>query len=279
MPELAYVEGNIISIEAVRIPATDSGFGLGYGVFETLRGYDGHLFRLDNHLQRLKSGAAFLGIELDTAEIGPATIATLEKSHLAVARVRISVTTSVVQLSSVIITVERYQPPSEEDYRIGLAASIASILRHKTSRIHRYKTLNQLENLLAKQEVEKRGNAEAIFLNELDNVIETNRGNIFIVGDGVVKTPSLDNDLLPGITRGVVLELASCLGIPIEETDIAINELDLAEEVFITSSMVEIMPLTRIDHRVIGDGKIGRLTEYLRTNYKERVLQEIAAVR
>ncbi|MGI2336270.1 MAG: aminotransferase class IV [Dehalogenimonas sp.] len=275
MLELAYVDGVTTSLKDSKVPVTDSGFNLGYGVFETMRSYHGGLFRFDAHLNRLKSGAAFLGIQLEASEIEPAVFGTLEKSQINEARVRLSVTVPRKDRSySIVVTVERYQPPSEEDYNQGLSASIFSTRRKSDSPMYRYKTLNQLENSMAKKEAEKRGGVEAIFINEDDYVVETNRGNIFAVVGGLLKTPSLDNAILPGITRGVVLELASRLGIPFVEADTTLEEFRSAKEAFLTSSLVEIMPFSRIEGKEIGDGKIGNITNYLRTAYKELVLKE-----
>ena len=145
MPELAWVNGVTTTLAEAKIPVTDAGFRLGYGIFETMRGYhQGRLFRLDAHLDRLQSGACFLGIPIDTGQIGPAALRLLAESGLPQARVRLIVTAGHAGAPSVVITVEQYRPLPEDDYRSGLAAVTASIRRCSGSPINRYKTLNQI---------------------------------------------------------------------------------------------------------------------------------------
>ena len=274
MPELAYVDGVIGRLRESKLSATGHGFQSGYGVFETMRGYRGRLFRLGAHLQRLMSGAAFLDIKIDPIELDLLVPRLLEDSHLAEARVRLGAAAEKGGIAGIVITVESYQPPSAEDYDRGLPAVIASIRRQSDSPIIRHKTLDRREYDLAKAEAEDRGAAEAIFLNEYGQVTESHRCNTFMVKNGALKTPRLGCGLLPGITRAAILELARRRRIPFEETNISAAELLESEEVFITSSLIEIMPLTTIDGAIVGRGKIGRLTSQLSTDYRRLVYSE-----
>jgi branched-subunit amino acid aminotransferase/4-amino-4-deoxychorismate lyase len=278
MPELAYVNGVTTTLVEGKVPVIDGGFRQGYGVFETMRGYGGRLFRLGAHLDRLRSGAVFLGIPLDPGEVGKTTTRLLVKSGLSQARIRIVVTGGPAGKPSTVITVENFQPPSEDDYRSGLAAITASVRRRSDSPVYGYKTLNQIENSLAKAEAESRDAAEAIFLNEHGEVAETNRANIFIIKGGVLKTPGLDSGILPGITRAAALERARGLDITTVEGNLGFDDLHNADEVFITSSLVEIMPLTRINDTPLGDGNIGPVTARLLRVYREIVVTETGFV-
>ena len=274
MPELGYINGLTTSLDEAKIAITDAGFRLGYGIFETMRGYGGHLFRLAAHLNRLESGARFLRFDIDSGEVGAVTARMLAESGLAQARVRIVITGGQGGKPSVVVTVERYLPPLEADYHCGIKAIIASVRRFARSPIYRYKTLNQIENTLAREEAESRGAVEAVLLNELDQVAETNRSNIFIVKDGALKTPGLSAGILPGVTRAAVLDLARALGIAAIEGDFGSSDLQNADEVFITSSLVEVMPITLIDGAIIGDGRIGPVTAQVRRAYRELAAAE-----
>ncbi|MEN8613735.1 aminotransferase class IV [Dehalogenimonas sp. THU2] len=277
MLELAYVNGIITPLVEAKIHVADAGFRLGYGVFETMRGYDDRLFRLDRHLDRLYAGAAFLGVSIDRGEAEAAALRTLTESHLADARVRLTVTSGQAGESTTVITVEHYRPPAEEEYRLGLAAITSTVRRHTGSPLCRYKTLNQLENSLARTEAQRQGVAEAIILNERGDVTETNRANLFTVKGGILKTPGLDSGILPGITRSAVLELAARLGIEVIEGRLSPAELLEADEVFISSSLIEIMPLTVIDGMSVSDKNIGPVTTRLRRAYRSLVRVETDA--
>ncbi len=279
MPELAYVNGLTTTLDKAKIAVVDNGFRLGFGVFETLRGYEGQLFRLDAHLDRLHSGTLFLGIFFDGDEIAAITRRLLVESGLSQARVRIVVTGGQGGKPSTVVTVENYQPPSEAEYQRGLVSTTSSMKRRTDAEIYRHKTLNQIENLLAKAEAEKHGAVEAIFLNERGHLAETNRGNIFIVKDGVLKTPWLNAAILPGITRDAVLELAHGFGISAFEGEVNAEELQNADEVFITSSMIEVMPITCIDGATIGYGSMGTVTARLRRAYSELLVAEMGAAK
>ncbi len=274
MTELAYVNGLITTPAEAKIEVTDAGFHLGYGVFETMRGYSGRLFRLSAHLDRLRSGARFLGFSIDCDEVTTVATKLLAESTLNHARIRIIITGGQVGKPSIVITVEQYLPPSEADYRSGIGAITASIRRNTPSPVYRYKTLNQIENTLAKKEAESRRAVEAVIINEFDQVAETNRGNVFIVKNAVLKTPGLDAGILPGITRAAVLDLARGLDISAIECDLGSAELQNADEIFITSSLIEVMPITLLDGATVGDGSIGPMTARVRRAYQELVAAE-----
>jgi branched-subunit amino acid aminotransferase/4-amino-4-deoxychorismate lyase len=277
MPELAYINGLTTTLDEAKIAVNDSSFRLGFGVFETLRGYEGQLFRLNAHLDRLQSGALFLGISFDGYEIAAITRRLLIEGGLSQARVRIVVTGGQCGKPSTVVTVENYLPPSEPGYQRGLAAITSSINRRTDSKIYRHKTLNQIENSLARAEAERHGVVEAILLNEHSHLAETNRGNIFIVKGGILKTPALNSGILPGITRAAILDLAHGLNIPVAEGDVCSEEMKTADEVFVTSSLIEVMPITHIDSATIGYGRIGTITAKLRRAYCELVAAEMVA--
>jgi branched-subunit amino acid aminotransferase/4-amino-4-deoxychorismate lyase len=249
----------------------DAGFRQGYGVFETLRGYSGRVFRLESHLERMQAGAAYLGIAVDMTTVKNAVGQTLQASGLPSARVRPVITAGYGGRVTVSVTVENYQPPKAADYQNGLRATVVDMRRYSKSPLYRYKTLNQIENTLAAAEADRQGADEAILLNENGEVAETNRGNIFLFKDGVLRTPDPEAGILPGITRVTILEIARTLGIRTIEGRITLKDLTNADEVFITSSLIEVMPLTSIGGTVVTNGKAGTITAELHRAYRSTV--------
>lgn len=265
------MNGGISLLHDAKIDINDAGLRQGYGVFETMRGYDGDLFRLEDHLARMQAGAEFLGIEADMDKVKTAVFQTLKASALTEARVRPVITGGRDGQATVIVTAEIYQPPTEAAYRRGLSATIVSVRRSTATPVYRYKTLNQIENVLAAVEARSQNVDEAIMLNERGEVAETNRGNIFIVKDGVLLTPDLGAGILPGITRVTLLEIARKLSIRIIEDRVTPEDLADADELFITSSMVEVMPLTSINGIAVATGGAGAITTELRSAYRSGV--------
>ncbi|GAI43845.1 unnamed protein product, partial [marine sediment metagenome] len=172
---------------------------------------------------------------------------------------------------TVLILAGHYKPYPEQVYEKGFRAVVSSIRRNSQSPLSRLKSANYLENMLAKQEARAAGVDEAICLNEKGLLAEASMSNIFLVNDGILRTPGEQSGILPGITREVVLELASQLGINTFEQDIRLDELFQAQEAFLTNSLMEIMPLTEIDGKPVGSGRPGSLTKRLMVEYKKLV--------
>ena len=282
MSEIVYLNGSLIPVEKARISPLDHGFLYGFGLFETMRAYGGKVFRLEKHLDRLARSAETLGLPPVTLDLRKAVMDTLYANKLTSARARIRVTVSAGEGGivpdpasyagpTVLITAGQYQPYPDPVYEKGFRAILSSIRRNSQSPLTRLKSTNYLENLLAKQEAKAAGVDEAIFLNERDLLAEASMSNIFLVTDGVLKTPRLENGILPGITRDAVLELAQKLGIETIEEDIWLDELLEAQEAFLTNSLIEVMPLVKVAGKRIGTGKPGTLTGKLRDAYRDLV--------
>jgi len=173
---------------------------------------------------------------------------------------------------TVLIAAGHYHPHPEEVYRQGFRAIISSIRRNSQSTLSRLKSINYLDSMLARQEARKAGVNEAICLNEKGFLTEGSMSNIFLVADGTLKTPGLESGILPGITREIVLVLASQSGIKTVEQDIKLDELYQAEEAFFTNSLMEVMPLVEADGKTIGSGKPGHVTKRLMGEYRRLVL-------
>ncbi len=280
MSEIVYLNGSLVPASEAKISAFDYGFLYGFGLFETMRAYEGKMFKIEAHLKRLANGMKALNMPTVTVDLKQAVAETLKANNLSEARIRITVSAgegsptpnpASCTIPTVLITARTYNPPADAVYEKGFKAIVSSIRSNAETPLANVKTTQRLNNLLAKQEAEKKSADDAIFLNEHDLVAEATSSNIFLVSDEVLKTPRTENGILPGVTRDVVLDLASKLGVEAVEQDIYLGELLEAEEAFLTNSMMEIMPLTKVAKNLIGNGKPGTVTRKLRRAYNELV--------
>jgi len=277
MSDMVFLNGVLLPRRQAMVSVLDGGFLYGYGLFETMRAYQGRLFRLEKHLERLKRAAATLRISTENLSLEKAVREVLRGNRLGDARIRITVscgegdvfTADFTGRPSVLITAAPYQPPPEEVYSKGFSAVISSIPRNSRSPLSRLKTTNYLESILSKREAITAGADEALCLNEQGFLAEGSMTNIFLVKDGVLHTPDISSGILPGIARGTVMELASDLGIRVMEGDIPPEELFSAQEAFLTNSMIEVMPLTIVEGKAIGVGTPGEITVNLMEAYHQ----------
>jgi len=281
MSKIVYLNGCLMPLSQASISVLDYGFLYGFGLFETMRAYGGQVFRLDSHLNRLVRSAEVLGLSIGVTDLKDAVMATLQANQLSDARIRITVSIgegsmvpdpSTCQQPTVLILVGDYHPYPEQIYQKGFRAVVSSIRRNSQSPLSRLKSANYLENMLAKQEARAAGVDDALCLNEKGLLAEASMSNIFLVNDGILRTPTEDSGILSGITREVVLELASQLGISTFEQDIRLDELSQTQEAFLTNSLIEIMPLTEIDGKPVGSGRPGPVTQRLMADYRKLVL-------
>ncbi len=280
MSEIVYLNGSLIPRSQASISALDYGFLYGYGLFETMRAYGGRVFRLDSHLRRLARSAEILGLPIGTLDLKDAVMDTIQANQLSEARVRITISIgeggmvpdpSTCNKPIVLILAGHYQPYPEQVYQKGFRAVVSSIRRNSGSPLSRLKSANYLESILARQEARAAGVDEALCLNEKGLLAEASMSNIFLVTDGILRTPGQESGILPGITRETILELASPLGINTLEHDIRLDELSQAQEAFVTNSLIEVMPLTEIDGKPIGSGRPGSVTKRLMVAYRKMV--------
>ncbi len=284
MPEMVYLNGSLLPLADARIAVMDYGFLYGYGLFETMRAYGGKVFRLDRHLERLAGSAETLGIAVDKSVLKDAVMETIDANGLSEARIRLTVSIGEGGMvpdpascgqPTVLVVAGEYRPLPNEVYDKGYRAIVSSVRRNSRSPISGMKSLNYLESMLARQEARAAGVDEAICLNEEGFLAEASTSNVFLVGEGALRTPGLTSGILPGVTREAVLKLAGKLGITTVEDDITLDELLQADEAFITNSVVEVMPLTEVDGKPVGTGKSGEITRKLMEGYKEMVRGEV----
>ncbi len=273
--KLVYIDGKFYPASEAKISVFDHGLLYGDGVFEGIRVYDGLVFKLKEHVDRLFDSAKVikLDIPMTKEEMVNAVVETLRINRIKNGYVRIVVTRGVGDLGldprmcpkpSVIIIADVIQIYRTEAKERGLTAIISSVRRDPVDATsHEAKTLNYLNSILAKIEASAAGADEAIMLDHRGFVSEGTGDNIFIVKNGVVYTPPRTAGILPGITRNRVIELCEELGIKLVEKDITVTELYTADEVFVTGTAAEVMPITMINGRPIGDGKLGPVTRRL----------------
>jgi branched-chain amino acid aminotransferase len=267
-----WIDGEWKTKETATVSVYDHGLLYGDGIFEGMRIYAGRVFRLEEHLIRLEESAQALLIPLPyTRKQLEAMLAeAIVRSHRREGYIRLVVTRGVGTLGldpnrcprpSVIAIVDGIQLYPAELYATGIPLVTASTRRTpRSSAEARVKSLNYLNNILAKIEAQRAGCLEALMLNTEGLVAECTADNLFVVKNGALKTPAAIHGALEGITRKTVLELAAGLGIPTAETALALFDVYTADEAFMTGSGAEVMPIISVDGRVIGTGKPGPTT-------------------
>jgi branched-chain amino acid aminotransferase len=269
------MNGELVPKEQAKISVYDHGVLYGDGVFEGMRAYSGNVFRLREHMVRLWESARAIGLEMPTTieALEQEVTRTLEANSLVDAYIRLIITRGSGSLGldpnrcsnpQVIIITDKIALYPEEYYREGLQLITAATIRnHPAALSPRIKSLNYLNNIMAKMEGLRAGCVEALMLNHKGEVAECTGDNIFIVRRGELRTPPVDAGILEGITRNAVIELAREHGITVRETAMTRHDVAVAEECFLTGSAAEVIPVVNLDGRPIGDGRPGRLTQQL----------------
>ena len=267
----ASVNGEITPAEEARVSVLDNGFTFGDAVYETLRTYGGRPFHLDRHLERLQRSAERLAIPLPAAaSLARDLDALLARAANEESYIRIIVTRGRGDISyhfervkgpTVVMVVKPLAPFQAAYHTDGVPVILSSVRRNSPRALDpAIKSCNLLNNILAVREAQAKGAFEPVMLNEIGEVAETASANVFLVKDGTLLTPPLDAGNLPGVTRRVVLELAAGLALPVREEPVAVKDLLAADEVFITSTLKEVLPVATIDGRPVGAGKPGPVT-------------------
>jgi branched-chain amino acid aminotransferase len=271
-----YLNGQFCSREEAKVSVFDHGFLYGDGVFEGIRAYNGRIFKLEEHLQRLYESAhhLLLDIPLSMKEMEEATLETVRRNNLQDAYIRTVVSRGPGDLgldpkncygSTVVIIADKISLYAQEYYDNGLSVTTAVTRQRNANTLEpRIKSLNYLNNILVKIEAAQSGVLDAIVLNEQGYVVEGSGCNVFIVNKyGELITPPMYLGILEGITRNTVMELAAKEGITIKETPFTRHDLYIARECFLTGTAAELIPVTSVDGRAIGGGAPGPITKKL----------------
>ncbi len=281
-----WLNGKLVDERNAVLPVFDHGTLYGDGVFEGIRIYDGKIFQCQAHIDRLFASAKYirLAIPYTKGELIDAMRETLDANDRHDGYIRLAVTRGPGTLGlsptkcpkpNVFIIAASIELYPQEMYHDGMAVIIAKTVRTAAVMVKpTAKTLNYLNNILAKIEAIDAGVAEAVMLNSQGNIAECTGDNIFIIADGRLITPPQSAGILVGITRGVVLDLAGKLGIEAVEEDITPADLYPADECFLTGTAAEIVPVTKVDGRNIGSGTPGEITAKLTAAFRDFIQQQ-----
>jgi branched-chain amino acid aminotransferase len=278
MPRV-WINGKLFDKADAKVSVYDHGLLYGDGVFEGIRVYAGKVFRLREHVDRLYESA--LGIDLkipmSREAMADAIVATVKANDKHEGYIRLVITRGPGSLGidprrcdepQVIIIVDDIALYPAEVYERGMEVVTASIIRNHPNALNpRIKSLNYLNNILAKMEATRANCQEAVMLNHVGEVAECTGDNIFIVKRGVLKTPPPTACILEGVTRNAVIELARAAKIPFEETALTRHDLYTADEFFLTGTAAEVVAVVKCDDRTIGTGKPGPITRQLRERF------------
>ena len=275
-----FIDGRYYDERSAKVSVLDHGLLYGDGIFEGIRAYNGRVFRLKEHIDRLfySAKAILLTIPMSHADITQAVIQTCRRNKIRDGYIRLVVTRGVGTLGlnpnrcknpSIIIIADKIQLYPPELYQKGMAIITVPTVRNLHSALNpAIKSLNYLNNILAKIEANNAGCEEAIMLNAEGYVSECTGDNIFIVKNGHVSTPPLSAGALYGITRQVVIEMAQEASHTVSEPNLTRYDVFNADECFLTGTGAEIVPIVKVDGRVIGSGKPGPVTQKLVARYR-----------
>lgn len=283
MAQAIYINGEYFSREDAKISVYDHGLLYGDGVFEGMRIYAGKVFALEDHLVRLYESARAIALQIpiDLDAMRTAVVETVAKNGLKEGYIRLLVTRGGNQLGldpfrcenpQVVVIADTISLYPEKFYTEGLDLVTASTIRnHPAALSPRIKSLNYLNNIMAKIEAIRAGCVEAVMLNHKGEVAECTGDNIFIVRRGRLLTPPIHAGILEGITRNTVMDLARGEGIEVAEETLTRHDLFVADECFLTGSAAEVIPAVKLDGRLIADGKVGPMTKRLNEVFKKHV--------
>ncbi|MDR0426820.1 MAG: branched-chain-amino-acid transaminase [Clostridiales bacterium] len=280
-----YLNGNFVDEAEAKVSVFDHGLLYGDGVFEGIRAYGGRVFQLEAHIRRLFAAAKAidLAVPMSKAELAAVVTGTLARNRLTSGYIRLVVTRGKGDLGlspatcktpSVICIAADITLYPKEMYEKGMPIVTASARRNNATIVDpQIKSLNYLNNILAKIEANRAGVPEALLLTDKGIVAECTGDNIFIVTDGEVWTPPIHVGILDGITRRVVIGIARRLGYTVREKEFTLFNLYSADECFLTGTAAEAIAVTRADGRVIGQGVSGPVTNRLLAAFREEVLK------
>jgi branched-chain amino acid aminotransferase len=276
-----YIDGKFFPESEAKISVFDHGLLYGDGVFEGIRFYHSRVFRLEEHLERLWDSARSicLDVPISGAEMTEALLETIRKNDMREGYIRLLLTRGVGNLGlnpaqckkpSVIIIAAAIALYPKEMYEKGLSVVTCATRRTNPASLNpAVKSLNYLNNVMARIEANLAGADEALMLNDAGNVAECTADNVFVIKNGQIFTPPISAGALRGITRAVAFEIAAELGIQIKETDITRHDVFVADECFLTGTAAEVIPVIRADGRIIGTGKPGPISTRMIARFRE----------
>ncbi len=276
-----YINGKFYSEANAKVSVFDHGLLYGDGIFEGIRFYNGRVFRLEEHLGRLWDSARSICLEIPMTreEMTEAVLETIRHNHLHDGYIRLLVTRGIGNLGlnpeqcknpSVIIIVAKIALYHQDFYQKGLSIVTCATRRSNPASLNpAVKSLNYLNNVMARIEANLAGADEALMLNDAGNVAECTADNVFIIKHDQIFTPPITAGALRGITRSIVFDIAAELGLSIVEADFTRHDIFVADECFLTGTAAEIVPVVKADGRLIGNGKPGPVTTRIIARFRE----------
>lgn len=282
MSEKVFLNNSLVDKDKAAIPVDDGGLLYGAGLFETMRSYNGRVAGLDMHLDRLFSSARKLGLmhKFEKEFLADAVYKTLRANNLKDARLRLTVTSGPMTAEPekinprVLITAAKLEGYPEEYYQKGVMVVLCPFRQNVTDPLSGHKSLNYFTRMLALRLGQQKKAAETLWFTTDNRLAEGCISNVFLVKDSVIYTPKLDTPVLDGVVRRYVFDIARENSIKIEEEDLSIDDTLGADEVFLTNSIMEVLPVANIEKHTVGDGKRGEITAKIYQEYKKRIEQE-----
>ena len=278
-----FLNGLFMPLSSARISILDRGFNYGDGLFETMRAYNGKVFRLDAHLQRLYQSldAIYLNVPMTVGEMNSVVRETLIRNEYSDCMIRLTISRGEQNMGfhldpeaapTLVIIVRPLENLPLEWYEKGIKISLFPSTEQKVGGLKRkIKSCNFLANIIIRERAHRKKSQEGIMIDEQGLVTEGTTSNVFIVKNATLITPEINESILPGITRQTVLEIAARKGISVALQALTAEDIYHADEVFITNSRIEILPVRKVDDRIVGQGNPGELTQFLHKEFLKSV--------
>jgi len=277
--EKVFLNDKLIDIDKARISVTDSGFLYGAGLFETMRSYNGVVFALKDHLDRLFFSARALSINrtYDRKYITDAIYKVLRANKLTDARLRLTLTNGPMaepeqqRKATLLIAATKLQPYPAEYYKKGVLVVLCPFRQNAGEPTCGHKTTSYFSRMIALNRAHQKRAAEALWFTTNNLLAEGCVRNVFLVKDSVLYTPPIETPVLSGIARKTVCQIALTNSIKLVEKDLSIDDVLAADEIFLTNVIMQIMPVTAVERHTVGDGKVGTVTKRLQKSFDEFV--------
>jgi len=282
MVEKVFLNDRLVESDKACISVSDSGFLYGAGLFETMRSYNGIVFSLKDHLDRLFFSAKSLSINnpYDKKFITEAIYKLLKANKLTDARLRLTLTGGPMaepdeqRKPTLLITATKIQPYPPEYYKNGVLVVLCPFKQNPAEPIYRHKTTNYFSRMIGLNSAHQRRAAEALWFTTDNRLAEGCISNVFLVKDSVLYTPPIETPVLAGVARKTVCQIALKNSIKLVEKDLYIDDVLAAGEAFLTNVIMQVMPISRIEKHTVGDGKVGAMTKKLMKFFNEFVKNE-----
>jgi len=279
MTEKVFLNDELVDIDKARISATDSGFLYGAGLFETMRSYNGKVFALKDHIDRLFFSAGSLSINnpYDRKYLTDAIYKVLRANKLTDARLRLTLTNGPMSQSdeqrkpTLLITAAKLQSYPAEYYKKGVLVVLCPFRQNAGEPTCGHKTTSYFSRMIALNRAHQKRAAEALWFTTNNRLAEGCISNVFLVKDSFLHTPPIETPVLAGIARKTVCQIALKNSIKLVEKDLYIDDVLAADEIFLTNVIMQIMPVTAVEKHTVGDGKVGTMTKRLQKNFDEFV--------